>query len=114
MQMYRYVNYHDRIYLEAYKVIKTTPKGVWIDMDGCGGKRFVLLDARKHFACPTKEEALISFRARKARQILLLGSQIRNAKAALAAAQTIPWEAKLNNGKTQTMWDTDEMKMIWE
>lgn len=72
--------------LEMYEVVKHTPKGVWIYL-GWEGKRFVLRDARKRFACPTKEEALESFMARKRRQIRILTAQRKNAKEALRLAE---------------------------
>lgn len=61
------------IRLDAYRVAKETPKGVQLDMGFFGGDakrgwKFVLLHSRKRFACPTKEEALESFIARKKRQ----------------------------------------------
>jgi hypothetical protein len=63
------------------RVISETPKGVWLDY--AGGKKFVRAAARKQFACPTLEEAKISFRARKRRQIRILKAQLRRAERAL-------------------------------
>ena len=71
--------------LRAYKIIKRTPKGAWIQ-DFCR-KRFVRLTARKKFACETREEALESFRARKRRQIRILQEQIGHARSALSRAE---------------------------
>lgn len=88
---YRYEDYSDEGYcgirLEVYefRVLSTTPKGVWIDR--WGTKRFVLLDARKRFACPTKAEALTSYIKRKERQIRILNSQIEYARQALELAE---------------------------
>ena len=87
---YRYVDilYGDdchtyvRVYLHDYPIIKETPKGIWIN--DWSKKRFVNLNARKKFACLTKEDALISFKARKERQIRILESQLRHAKEALS------------------------------
>lgn len=67
------------VVLIEYQVQKETPKGVRLT-----GNRFVKRDARKRFACPTKEEAKESFEARKARQIRLLKSQICQAEHALS------------------------------
>ena len=78
------------IRLREFKVIKQTPKGVWviwkagIFSDSYEEKRFILRDARKRYACPTKEEAAVSFRARKKRQICMLKAQLRDAERALA------------------------------
>lgn len=45
--------------------------------------RFVLLESRKRFACPTKEEALESFIARKEKQISIYNSKLKRAKESL-------------------------------
>lgn len=69
----------DKIYedghalIEHCRVLRYTPKGVWVDT--WGGKKFILASARKRYACPTKDEALESFRARKRRQVALLAAQ---------------------------------------
>lgn len=70
------------LHLETFEVLKYTQRGVWLDYYG-GGKKFVLNEARKRFACPTKEEALESFRARKKRQIKILKAQLHSACRAL-------------------------------
>lgn len=72
------------IRVEAFDVIKHTPKGAWLDVHG--EKRFVKTDARKRFACPTIDEAKQSFIARKKRQISILSSQLTTAKRALELA----------------------------
>lgn len=76
-----------RVHLETYKVIKETPKGVWLCRNflGCdlSGMRFVLRDSRKRFACPTKEEAIESFRARKKAQIKIYTARLESAHRAL-------------------------------
>jgi len=54
---------------------------------GCGDKKFVLTGATKRFACPTKEEALKSFKARKRRQISILEAQAKHAREALHKAE---------------------------
>jgi len=68
--------------LRKYTVIRRTPKGAWIRE--YGRDRFVLLTARKRFACNTKDEALESFIARKEAQIRKLRGQLKKAKADLA------------------------------
>jgi hypothetical protein len=67
------------LYAESIPVLRETKKGVWIGYDE-EGKRFVLNDARKRYACPTVEEALESLKARKHRQIRILQGQLENAK----------------------------------
>lgn len=73
-----------RLTLECreFRVLKWTPCGAWIEHGF--DKKFVLLTARKQFACRTKEEAAMAFRARKKRQIHILKSQLAEAITALA------------------------------
>lgn len=71
-----------RVEKREYSVIKTTPKGVWLDL-GFGGKRFVRTDARKQWASPTEEAAKKHFIARKNRQIGILRAQIQHVEEAL-------------------------------
>jgi hypothetical protein len=83
---YRYqeVHYSERslmLVLHEYIILSRTPRGTWIDVF-CR-KRFVLDGARKRYACPTKEEALESYRARKEKQIGILEHQLARARAAL-------------------------------
>lgn len=70
-----------KVHLRQFPVTIQTPKGVWID--AWNGPRFVLRDARKRYACPTKEEARVSFIARKKAQIRIYNARIRTAKLAL-------------------------------
>lgn len=74
------------VYLQKLPVVKETPCGVWVEQYG-GGTRFVLKAARKRFACPTQEEALTSFKARKRRQIGILRAQLERAEEALDKAE---------------------------
>jgi hypothetical protein len=71
--------------LQEYRVIKETPKGVWVQYGNSlfKEKRFVLRTARKRFAYPTKELAKESFIARKEAQIRINKDQIRRAEQAL-------------------------------
>lgn len=65
-------------------VIRRTPKGVWVEgFDRV--ERFVLLDARKRWACPTFEEAVDSFRARKQRQAKIPRAQLMHVDRVLDA-----------------------------
>lgn len=67
-----------KICLSTFRVTKVTPKGVRLD-----NGRFVQLDSRKRFACPTKVEALASFKARKEQQVSILYAQLQRAEKAL-------------------------------
>lgn len=91
------------INLRKFEVIRTTPKGVWLvpyvdflgrfqwPADGelrIGERaRFVRLDARKQYASPTKEAALLAFQARKEAQTRILAAQLANAQKALALSK---------------------------
>jgi hypothetical protein len=71
--------------VDEYPVLRHTPKGVWLEHAGRYGQhRFVLRVANKRWACPTKEEAMESFRARKQRQAKILRAQLAHVKEALA------------------------------
>lgn len=86
---YRYdchhFEYHSQIRAQELVVIRVTPRGVWVS--DYGRKKFVLNDAKKKYACPTKEMALASFIARKERQIDILTAQLERITNALKAAQ---------------------------
>ncbi len=82
---------------QQYEVIKTTPKGVWLKKGWWGQKRFVLRDAKKRFACPTKAEAKESFISRKKRQISILTTQLNSAKEALACGSVVSTSEIINN-----------------
>jgi hypothetical protein len=84
-----------KLYLRSYKVSKVTPKGVWLSYFSVGGIfRFVLLDARKRFAHPTKEEALESFKARKAAQMRILEKQLEHVRSAVWQVERAERELK--------------------
>lgn len=70
--------------LDAFKVIKTTPRGVWIDVGG--EPKWVSDHTTKRFAYPTVAEAQQSFVARKRRQIVLANASALRAKQALTVA----------------------------
>lgn len=74
-----------------FEIVRRTPKGVWVkEWYGIPGEeRFVLLTARKRYACPTRAEALESFRARKKRQLGILEAQAKKVKLALEMADRI-------------------------
>ena len=76
-----------RIDVEAYPVLRRTPKGVWIRY--ALQEKFILDTAKKKFAHSTPELALESFIARKTRQIKLLESQMSKARRALQLAEDL-------------------------
>lgn len=78
------IRYSGRVLMlvkSTYPVLKKTETGVWLDVFGC--RRFCRTDARKRFACPTEQEALDSYHARKRRQVRILRRQLAEAEAAL-------------------------------
>lgn len=87
------------IYFNSFRVLKHTPKGVWVLRDAffCVGddfedapKSFVLkAQGGKRLCHPTKEDALVSYIARKERQARILEARLSSARAfkALAEAQ---------------------------
>lgn len=78
---------YTEVYLHKYPLVKTTPKGAWVD--AYGARRFVLLSARKRFAVPSIEEAKQSFIARKNAEIRHNQRRIDNAKEAIRRIEWI-------------------------
>lgn len=92
------------IKLRKFEVLRKTPKGVWLvpyyeGMGSCYRRnpddlgiqhiaRFVRTEARKQYASPTKEAALLAFQARKAAQARILASQLANVDRALVLAKS--------------------------
>lgn len=84
--------------LLTFEVVRRTPKGAWIarlfrtsnEFGGGGGfrgaERFVLASARRRYACPSRDEAMASFVARKRRQIAVYEARIARARVALMLA----------------------------
>lgn len=69
------------VYKHEFRVIKHTPKGVWLDV--YGRKRFVLNTSRKRYAHASIDEARASFIRRKECQIGILMVRVGNARAAI-------------------------------
>lgn len=94
-----------KVELRTYKIVRRTDKGTWIagcfkDSSGMiviGAKRFVLLTARKRFACPTLDEARASFVARKQKQVRIYKARIERAIWALAEIKRMEQEPKRGN-----------------
>lgn len=80
MNEYLYRVYEVGTHIAMYKhlIIKRTPCGAWIDR--YGHKKFVNLKAVKQYAYETQEAAWVSFKRRKARQLLILTGQAQYAK----------------------------------
>lgn len=102
----RYESGH-KVWLRGYPVLRATPKGVWLAI-GFGERKFVLLDARKRWACPTEGEARESFIARKRRQIRILAGQLDRARQARWMAE----EGKLDAVVPKYEWKTAELRKV--
>lgn len=76
--------------MEAYPVIRETPKGVWINVFP-GKDRFIIHGAHKRYAYPTMEEARVSFVRRKQKQLEYLARTIEEATLALSAAGAVSY-----------------------
>jgi len=77
-------------YLHTFEVEKETPKGVWLKnawgySGRADGRRFVLRDSYKQWACQTIEAARNSYRRRRKSQIKLLEAQLKTAQTFAAA-----------------------------
>lgn len=74
-----------------WKVVKVTPKGVWIGHD-CGSfhtrQRWVGYGHTKQYASPSEEIAKGHFKARKNAQIRIYTARIESAKEALRIIDT--------------------------
>lgn len=89
----RWFRYEDRagnlgtaeIWLMQYRIIRETPKGVWLD--DFTKERFVLHDARKRWAYPTTELARQSFLIRKRKQLAHLASWHDRIRATIVAVE---------------------------
>jgi hypothetical protein len=76
-----------KVRLSEYYVTKETPKGYHIF--SFPFRTWVSKTAKKRFAYPTKEEALMSFKLRKTRQISILKTHLDQAEQALIEGNKI-------------------------
>jgi len=83
--MFRYYSRNGTIEATAFKVVKHTPKGVKIMVEGT--ERFVKNDSIKRFAYETKKQALEGFIFRKKRQLKILSARIETTKVELDLAE---------------------------
>ena len=73
--------------LDKYTVKRYTPKGVVLSVRG--RDRFCLIKSNKRFACPTIEEAVESYKARKTKQIQILKSNLERAERYLSMINVV-------------------------
>jgi len=87
MKLYRFEDHGngDCVTLMCYDfaVVKETELSYQILLPYSNTKRWVRKNGKKKYAHATKEDAMISFKKRKARQIAILKSQLNTAKAAI-------------------------------
>jgi hypothetical protein len=107
-KLYRYdvhlgLDFHDSsLFCYEYNITRKTKCGAWINIP-YRKSRFVLINwdngsiPHKMFACETKEKALISFMARKERQIRILESQLAYAKQAIVLGRKEKKDEVYNN-----------------
>jgi hypothetical protein len=93
-----------QVYLHSYRVLKYTPKGAWIAT--LMGKRFVLLTARKRWACPTIDEARDSFNARKNKQIQIYSGRVVRAQRAIVMASHMTEKQCYKPIEPKAFWST--------
>lgn len=75
------------IKLFSYLVRRETPGGYWISVNSARKLKWVSNYARKRFAYPSKRAALISFVARKRKQVEILGYNLRTMQGAVRKAE---------------------------
>ena len=81
--------YKTTIQLTEYTMVKETPKGYWIDVNGRDKVYWVSKTGRKRQAYPTKEEAMNSFVIRTKRRRAILQSHLNTCNEALELVNTI-------------------------
>ncbi len=95
---YRYRDYSygpfTHVVCDKFVVVKKTARGAWIVPDHgtfstSMGRHFVLDNAKKRFAYPTRLLALESFLARKTRQIQIYTGRLEDARRALAQGKSM-------------------------
>lgn len=91
--------------LDEYKVLRHTPTGVWIRTKRYerNSEKFICRAWRKRWACPTIEEARISFIARKKIQLSIYQHRIEALHAAIAIAEGTAhrWKGRITKPKAE-------------
>lgn len=93
-ELYRYADWSAGegavgVELQVFPIVRLTPCGCWIDVDGTlawgskhGRLKWVSLSGKKRYAYPTRKEAEVSFRRRKAMQVAILRTRLAHAEKA--------------------------------
>ncbi len=91
MFLFRYEDwpggYTPQLILIKVRVVKETPCGHWVKSPCDERKRWVSKTTLKRFCYPTKDEAFLSFRCRKGRQIQILQNRLKFAEASIQLEQ---------------------------
>lgn len=98
MYYYRIYDGQTEPYIVAYHVISHTLRGVWIND---GRARFIKDGTRKKFACPTIEQALESYIARKKRHYKILKAQLDKVERNLLWSEQENFLSSLKNSLPQ-------------
>lgn len=77
----------NELYLTAKKVLRRTPKGLWVD--DYGVEKFINNSHKKQFAHPTKELAMKAYIARRKRQVEILSAQLTGVEKQLQTAKIL-------------------------
>jgi len=85
--LYRYVNDFGYLVERDYRVLRETRSGKWVIDPFKGTEHFVLNNAKKRLAYPTKEEALTNFIKRTERHIMFAEGNLKRANEALGRAR---------------------------
>ncbi len=111
---YRYYEMGSYVGVEEFRVLRRTPKGVWVDTLGYRRpKRFVLDSGRKRFCYPTLAEAWASFLKRKERQQAILAAQHDDVAKLLAKVKDKPLDEVLARGTSGFHVDTGVKGWDW-
>lgn len=89
----RYGTSDPHIEAQWFPVVKRTKRGAWINV--WGSRKFVRVDARKRWACPSLDEAVASFLARKRRQEAIHLSVARRARFCIDALWSVDQRTKI-------------------
>lgn len=110
-KVYRYTNYREEVRKNVYNIISETKCGYWIDVDH--RPKWIGKNSYKGFARTDEEAALISFIARKNKQIRILENQMEDTETALRKAKSILLKTSKPVSRLEDWtieWEADEWK----
>lgn len=83
---HRFENSGSEVRYCQFAVVKKTPAGVWIKY--WGKNKFILDNTQKKFAAKTLDEARLSFRKRKEKQLKIMRAKVREIEQAIEQFET--------------------------